>query len=122
MEASKFDIISAFNGLELVVYHEGSGGSELKVHNLTLRVKDMEKMMVETRPCYPTDKLTFSIADLTRDKTIQFLGLMFYSNHRKYDISVMLEDRQRSDIISLPIQLRERIVLVLPRECCIGTR
>ena len=72
LEASKFDIISAFNGLELVVYHESSGERELQVYNLTLTVKEMEKMMVETRPCYPTDKLTFSIADLTRDKTIQY--------------------------------------------------
>ena len=98
LEASKFDIISAFNGLELVVYHESSGEIELQVYNLTLTVKDMEKMMVETRPCYPTDKLTFSIADLTRDKTIQFLGLMFFSNKSEYkfnSISIMLEDTQR---------------------------
>ena len=98
LEASKFDITSAFAGSEFIAYHERSGERELQVYDLNLTVKDMEKMMVETRPCYPTDKLTFSIADLTRDKTIQFLGLMFNSSHRKYDISVMLEDRQRSDI------------------------
>ena len=54
-------------------------------------------MMVETRPCYPTDKLTFSITNVTRDKTIEFLGLIFFSNHSRYDIRVMLEDVKRSE-------------------------
>ena len=83
-------------GSELFAYRERSGERELQVDNLT--AKDMEEMMVETRPCYPTDKLTFSIADLTRDKTIQFLGLMFFSNKSEYkfnSISIMLEDTQR---------------------------
>ena len=83
-------------GSELFAYRERSGERELQVDNLT--AKDMEEMMVETRPCYPTDKLTFSFADLTRDKTIQFLGLMFYSNKSEYkfkSISIMLEDTQR---------------------------
>ena len=90
------DIKGAFAGVETTAFIRSSGERELQ--RTTTPVNDMKDMMMESRPSYPTDKLTFSIANLTRDSSIQFLGLMFYPNHSEYDVSLMLEDSQRSGL------------------------
>ena len=96
LDASKFDIKGSFVGAEHHAYFGSSGERELQ--QVYKPVNDMKDMMMESRPSYPTDKLTFSIANLTRDSSIQFLGLMFYPNHSEYDVSLMLEDSQRSGL------------------------
>ena len=114
------DIKGAFAGVETTAFIRSSGERELQ--RTTTPVNDMKDMMMESRPSYPTDKLTFSIANLTRDSSIQFLGLMFYPNHSdKYDISLTLEDNQRSGSY-FDSQILNETVSVLPRECYTGTR
>ena len=55
------------------------------------------KMMIETRPSYPSDKLTFNVAGLTKDKVIKFFYLNIYLIlNEKYDVNVVLEDSKRN--------------------------
>ena len=50
-------------------------------------------MIIPTRPLYPSDRLTLDIANTTRNKLLQFVGLQF--NLIGCDISVLLEDKPR---------------------------
>ena len=62
----------------------------LSVKNMTER-----KMMIKTRPSYPSSKLTFNIADLTKEKNIDFLNIVLILNEQ-YDVDVVLEDSKRN--------------------------
>ena len=57
------------------------------------------KMMIETRPRYPSDKYTFTIADITKNKHIRWcdIGLNL---KRRFDVDVVLEDSQRNFLSS----------------------
>ena len=60
-------------------------------------VKEMteKKMIIETRQRYPSDKLFFTIADITKNKPIRCLNIFFNSNEQ-YDVYVVLENSQRN--------------------------
>ena len=52
-------------------------------------------MMLETRPSsYPSSKLTFTIANITRDKDIRFLN-MYMKLNGQFDVDLILEDSKR---------------------------
>ena len=55
-----------------------------------------------TRPTYPSSRLTFSIANFTKDKAIRFFNIGLILNE-KYDIDVVLEDSKRNFLNSLII-------------------
>ena len=84
-----------------------------------------------TRPTYPSSRLTFSIANLTKDKAIRFFNLGLILNE-KYDIDVVLEDSKRNFLNSLIIlilawkyknfQSSQSNHLVLLIECFIITK
>ena len=64
----------------------------LLVENMTER-----KMIIETRPSYPANKLTFTIADFTKDKVIKFFNIYFDLNEQyQYDVGVVMEDSKRN--------------------------
>ena len=67
---------------------------DLSVENMT----ELE-MVIETRPTYPSNKLTFSIADFTKDKVIQFFNIALNLNEQ-YDVDVVLEDSKRNNMNS----------------------
>ena len=60
-------------------------------------MREME-MMIETRPSYPSSKITFSIADFTKDK-VHFLNININLNEQ-YDVDVVLEDSKRNNMNS----------------------
>ena len=53
------------------------------------------KMMIETRPRYPSNKLTFTIADIAKGTTIRYINININSNE-KLDADVSLEDSNRN--------------------------
>ena len=53
------------------------------------------KMMIKTRPRYPTNKLTFSIANLAKGKHIHFINIKLDSN-ADFHVAVSLEDSKRN--------------------------
>ena len=54
-----------------------------------------KKMMIQTGPRYPSDKLSFSIADLTKDKPIRFFNILLNFNEQ-FDVDLVLEDSHRN--------------------------
>ena len=52
------------------------------------------KMMIETRPRYPSNQLTFTIANITKG-TIRFVNI-FLSSDAKFDVDLFLEDSKRN--------------------------
>ena len=86
------------------------------------------KLMIETRPRYPSNKLTFNIADIAKGTTISFININIDSN-ATYDVDLFLEDSRRNFLNSfyfrfvlsiMNIILRVQIInnlSVLLREC-----
>ena len=54
-----------------------------------------KKMMIQTGPRYPSEKLSFSIANLTKDKPIRFFNLLLNFNEQ-FDVDLVLEDSHRN--------------------------
>ena len=52
-------------------------------------------MIIETRPSYPANKLTFSIANITKNKAIRFFDINLNLNGQ-FDVDVTLEDPNRN--------------------------
>ena len=57
-------------------------------------------MMIQTRPSYPSNKLTFTIANLTKNKAIRFFDINLELNEQ-FDVDVILEDPNRNFLNSL---------------------
>ena len=53
------------------------------------------KMMIKTRPRYPTNKLTFSIANQAKGKHIHFVKIKLDSD-ADFHVAVSLEDSKRN--------------------------
>ena len=57
------------------------------------------KMMIETRPGYPSNKLTFSITNVTKGKAIPYIDI-YLNYNAQFDadvgIDVFLEDSKRN--------------------------
>ena len=65
-------------------------------------VRDMleKNMMIETRPRYPSEKVSFTITNMTKDKPIRFFNILLNLN-AEFDVDVILEDSQRNLLSSL---------------------
>ena len=59
-----------------------------------------KKMIIETRPRYPSDKVSFTITNMTKDKPIHFFNILLNLN-AEFDVDVILEDSQRNLLSSL---------------------
>ena len=69
------DVLEVFDLIDLVHYNMTdqnmkSNSDKYWVTNMAFRM-----MMLETRPSYPSNRLTFTIANITRDKDIRFLNI-----------------------------------------------
>ena len=56
------------------------------------------KMMIDTRPRYPSNKLTFTIANIAKGKTIPYINIVILNLNAKFDADVdaILEDSKRN--------------------------
>ena len=87
MAQAKLDVLEVFDWVTLEI--KNTDEIDLEVANMT----EM-KMMIETRPRYPSDKITFTIADITKNKAIRFFNIGLKWN-RRFDVDVVLEDSKR---------------------------
>ena len=58
------------------------------------------KMLIDTRPRYPSNKLSFTIADIMNNTSIRFFNI-FLNLNEQFDVAVVLEDSQRNLLSSL---------------------
>ena len=65
------------------------------MHHDVFELRDILKMMVETRPTYPSDRLTFNQANITIAKSIRYFNIFFNLNNQ-FDVNVILEDKKRN--------------------------
>ena len=56
---------------------------------------DMAEMVIDTRPTYPSSKLTFTIANLIEHRDIVFLNI-FINLNVSFKVDVVLEDSKRN--------------------------
>ena len=84
------------------------------------------KMMIETRPRYPSNKLTFTIANIAKGINIRYINMDFNSN-ATIDVDIFLEDSTRNFLNSFIFCFScrhiyyfassQKNLLVLLREC-----
>ena len=87
--------MEVFEDLYISYYNtEDENGESLYDYYSPTNMTEM-KMMIGTRPRYPSNKLTFTIANLTRGKIIRYVDLIFNSN-TIFDVDVSLEDSKRN--------------------------
>ena len=89
------DVLEVFDLIDLVYYNISD--QKLKSISDKYWATNMTQtmMMLETRPSYPSNKLTFTIANITRDKDIRFLNIYLTLNGQ-FDIDLILEDSKRN--------------------------
>ena len=56
---------------------------------------NMTEMMIKTRPRYPSNKLTFTIANLIKGKIIRYVAL-YFNSYVITDVDLFLEDSRRN--------------------------
>ena len=92
MAEGKYDVSEIFDSIDLK-YYNISDESE----TISFGLEDMAEMMmlIDTRPTYPSSKLTFSIANITKNKTTRFFNI-YLSLNGNLDFNVVLEDSKRN--------------------------
>ena len=102
---SRVDVMEAFEYIDMDYYNNTADqNSKGQVdQRMTYDTYDMIEieMMIETRPRFPSNKLTFTVANIAKGKTINFFTFSF--SNPKYDVDVVLEDSKRKFVNSLHI-------------------
>ena len=88
-----------FDSVALDYYNIQEEGADSQWVSFSLTQMTKRKMMVETRPRYPSDKLTFTIADISENKDVRFFNIELNVNEQ-FDVDVVLEDSQRNFLSS----------------------
>ena len=85
-------MLDVFTGLDLAYYNN----TESKSDQISLAEMRESMMMIKTRPAtYPSNKLTFTIENIAKDKEIRFLNIdLVMKGH--FDVDLILEDSQRN--------------------------
>ena len=96
---SQLDVLDVFNHIELLYYNTITDqcGERLSLPDMKER-----KMIIETRPRYPSNKLIFTTADITKNKAIRWFNVGF-NLKRRFNVDVVLEDSQRNFLSSFKI-------------------
>ena len=80
-------------------------GSDGEVVDLSLEnMREMEMVIENQRPSYPTNKLTFTIDDEIKNKVIKYFSIALNLND-KYDVDLVLEDSKRNFMNSFEVIL-----------------
>ena len=95
MSQSRVDVLKVFESIHLVYYNtsDHNEGSQFDDY-LPTNMAEM-KMMIDTRPRYPADKITFSIAKIAKGKIIRYFFINIDSD-ATFDVDVSLEDSKRN--------------------------
>ena len=95
---SKFDVLDVFHRTELK-YFTTTDGKKAMRHDV-FELTDISGMMIETRPTYPSDRLTFNQANITRAQSIRYLNIFCHLNNQ-FTVNVILEDSKRNFLNSI---------------------
>ena len=96
----KLDISEAFNGIDIEYYNINEDYRKSRFDSFGVREMTKEKMMIKTRPRYPSDRLTFSIANITKHRVILFFNIWLNLPGQFY-ADVVLEDSKRNFLSSV---------------------
>ena len=95
---SKFDVLDVFHKSELKYFTKTDGKKSMR-HDVFER-RDISEMKIETRPTYPSDRLTFAQANISRALSIRYFNIFFNLNNL-FDVNVILEDSKRNFLNSI---------------------
>ena len=90
-------MLDVFYGVDFN-YYVNDERTENKIDEFGVSEMIANKMMIKTRPRYPSDKLSFTIANITKDKLIRYFSI--YMLYGQFDVNIILEDSQRNFLSS----------------------
>ena len=91
---SKLDVLDVFESTAFTYYTTDQRTESKSDYFSVSEMRDM-RMMIETRPRYPSNKLSFTIANITKDKPIRFFNIYLNLNEQ-FDVDLVLENSQRN--------------------------
>ena len=86
------EVLDVFQSTEFG-YYISDQRKESKSETFTLNEMRDRTMMIDTRPRYPSNKLSFTIANITDDTAIRFFNIYLNLNEL-FDVNLVLEDSQ----------------------------
>ena len=92
---SKLEFLDIFDVGILASYDVRDG--EKKLYYEKFDEARMLEMRIDTRPSFPSDKTTFSLANITRHRNIRYFSAVLQSN-MTFDLEVLLEDSFRNSL------------------------
>ena len=85
--------MKVFKSLEMAYYINADQNAGIQFDSFW--PTNMTEMMIETRPRYPSNKLTFTIANnLVKGTTFQFFNI-YLSSYGESNIDIFMEDSKR---------------------------
>ena len=98
----KMDVLEAFHGLNLHYYNITEDITESKYNSLGVKQMSEMGLMIKTRSRYPSDRITFSLANITKHKIIIIFEIwLYFTGPGDVDVDLILEDSQRNFLSSL---------------------
>ena len=95
LASGKLDVLEVFDSVSLDYYNTTDQGEENQWVSFTLKNMRERKMMIETRPRYPSDQLTFTVAHIMKHKAVRYFDIELNLNER-FDVGLVLQDYQRN--------------------------
>ena len=90
-------MLDIFNSVGLDYWYTDDGQREYNSIYFNLTTMEDNNMILETRSTYPSDKMTLTLADVPRDKSIVFLNIYLDMND-EFDVALVLEDSRRNKL------------------------
>ena len=88
-------MMKVFHSFDMSYYNTADRNARSQTDTyLSINMTEM-KMMIETRPRYPSNKLTFTIANLAKGTTIRYIDIEIDPNVT-FDVDLFLEDSRRN--------------------------
>ena len=95
MADAKFDVLNVFDSVYNIYYNITDEVTEHNRDRLGIKNMTEMKMLIETRPRYPSNKLTFTIANITKGLISRVFAIKLYNLNGGFDVDIVLEDSQR---------------------------
>ena len=94
---TQYDVMDVYDSTIVASYKYIKG--EQKIQYDIFEIEDLEEKRIKSRPTYPSDKFIINIADITKDKNIRYISIIFLLNKR-FGVEAMLEDTKRDSMTS----------------------
>ena len=101
MANAKLDVLNVFDSIDNVYYNITDEVTKNQFDSFWIRNMTEMGMMIDTRPSYPSNKITFTTADITKGITIRYININLLNLKGQFDIDVVLEDSQRNFLSSI---------------------